>query len=67
MFVEWEPGKPVRSQSIQPFGAATTRPDSPHYPDQSALFVQNELKPVHFWRVDALKNAVVEKPCEATN
>ena len=57
MFVEWEPGKRVRSESIQPFGAATTRPESPHFADQAALFVRHELKPVHFWRVDALKNA----------
>nr|QFF92511.1 AHL-degrading acylase [Altererythrobacter sp.] len=61
MFVEWEPGQPVRSQSIQPFGAATTRPDSPHFTDQAALFVRKELKPVHFWRVDALKNASSRK------
>ena len=57
-FVEWEPGKPVRSESIQPYGQAITRPDSPHYADQSALFIQHKLKPVHFTRVDALANAV---------
>lgn len=61
MFVEWEPGKRVRSQSIQPYGAATTRPNSPHYADQSPLFVRHKLKPVHFWRVDALKHAVRRK------
>ncbi len=56
-FVEWEPGRRVRSQSIQPFGAATTRPRSPHYTDQASLFVQHRLKPVHFWREDVLANA----------
>ena len=56
-FVEWEPGQRVRSQSVQPFGAATTRPRSPHYTDQAALFVQHRLKPVHFWREDVLANA----------
>lgn len=61
MFVEWAPGKPVVSQSIQPFGAATTRPDSVHYTDQAALFVQHKLKPVHFTRADALANAVSRK------
>lgn len=55
MFVEWEPGKRVRSESIQPFGAATTRPDSKHFTDQATLFADHKLKPVHFWRVDALK------------
>lgn len=61
MFVEWAPGKPVSSESIQPFGAATTRPGSVHYTDQAALFVQKRLKPVHFTRADALKNAVSRK------
>jgi acyl-homoserine-lactone acylase len=61
MFVEWAPGKRVVSQSIQPFGAATTRPRSVHYTDQAALFVQKRLKPVHFTRADALRNAVSRK------
>lgn len=56
-WVEWERGQPVRSQSIQPFGSATNRPDSPHYTDQMQLFVDHKLKPVHFWRKDAEKNA----------
>ena len=56
-FVEWEKGEKVRSQSIQPFGAATTRPGSPHFTDQATLFVQHRLKPVHFWREDVLANA----------
>lgn len=57
MFVEWAPGQAVRSQSIQPFGAATTRPHNTHYTDQSTLFIQHRLKPVHFWRRDVLANA----------
>lgn len=61
MVMEWEEGKPVRSESIQPFGSATTRPDSPHYNDQSSLFIQHRLKPVHFWRVDVEKNAAHRK------
>ena len=56
-WVEWRPGERVRSRSVQPFGAAITRPDSPHFTDQATLFVQNRLKPVHFWREDALANA----------
>ena len=48
MFVAWKAGR-VSSQSIQPFGAATTRPSSRHYGDQSALFVQHRLKPVWFY------------------
>src|SRR3546814_11458646 len=68
LFVEWEPGKPVRSESIQPFGAATTRPQSPHHTDQARMFVAKKLKPVHFWHEDALANArrrsVVESNCQ---
>lgn len=48
MFVTWDSAGKVRSESVQPFGAATTRPDSPHYNDQAKLFVQHKLKPVLF-------------------
>jgi acyl-homoserine-lactone acylase len=48
MFVSWDKDGRVRSESIQPFGSATTRPDSPHYADQAPLFVQKRLKPVLF-------------------
>jgi acyl-homoserine-lactone acylase len=60
-WVEWLPGERVASRSIQPFGSATTRPQSPHYTDQSTLFIQHRLKPVHFWREDVLANAVTRK------
>ncbi|MEB3415868.1 penicillin acylase family protein [Alteriqipengyuania sp. WL0013] len=59
MFVEWAPGKPVSSESIQPYGQAITRPDSMHFADQAALFVMHRLKPVHFWRSDARANSRV--------
>lgn len=61
-WVEWpggeNAGEPVSSRSIQPFGAAVSRPGSPHFADQATLFVQHRLKPVHFWREDALTHAV---------
>ncbi len=56
LWAEWLPGQRVRSRSIQPFGAATTRPASVHYTDQSTLFAQHRFKPVHFWREDVLAN-----------
>ncbi|WFL78067.1 acylase [Altererythrobacter arenosus] len=56
-WVEWAEGERVLSRSIQPFGSASTRPDSPHYTDQMQLFVEHKLKPVHFWRDDVLANA----------
>ena len=61
MFVEWEPGQRVRSESIQPFGAATTRKDDPNFSSQAPLFARHQLKPVHFWRADATRNAVRRK------
>lgn len=57
LWAEWMPGQRVTSRSIQPYGAATTRPNSMHYTDQSTLFVQHRFKPVHFWREDVLANA----------
>ena len=48
MFVDWDKAGQVTSQSIQPFGAATTRPESKHYTDQAPLFVAHQLKPVWF-------------------
>lgn len=52
MWIEWQPGARVASRSIQPFGAASTRPGSKHYTDQMRLFVDHKLKPVYFWRDD---------------
>ncbi|MFM7403562.1 MAG: acylase [Erythrobacter sp.] len=57
MWIEWQPGQKVVSQSVQPFGAASTRPASAHYTDQMRLFVDHKLKPVHFWREDVLGKA----------
>ncbi|MEL6877083.1 MAG: penicillin acylase family protein, partial [Pseudomonadota bacterium] len=60
-WVEWpsgeNAGERVSSRSIQPFGSAITRPDSPHHTDQMQLFVDYKLKPVNFWREDAVANA----------
>ncbi len=48
LFVTWDKAGHVRSESVQPFGAATTRPHSPHYADQAKLFVEHRFKPVWF-------------------
>ena len=48
MFMAWDRAGRVHSRSIQPFGAATTRPASPHYADQAALFARHRTKPVWF-------------------
>ncbi len=57
MLVDWAPNGQVRSQSIQPFGAATTRPQSPHYADQASLFAAHRMKPVWFWPADVAAHA----------
>jgi acyl-homoserine-lactone acylase len=57
MLVNWDKAGKVRSQSIQPYGAATTRPNSPHYTDQMKLFVERKFKPVHFEREALIANA----------
>ncbi|MDB5677478.1 penicillin acylase family protein, partial [Sphingomonas bacterium] len=56
MFVTWMKGRGVSSQSIQPYGAASTRPDSAHYADQAKWFVQHRLKPVLFYSRDLKGN-----------
>ena len=51
MFAEWSPTGRVQSWSIQPFGAAVSRPDSRHHSDQARLFAAERVKPVWFtWR-----------------
>jgi acyl-homoserine-lactone acylase len=57
MLVNWDKAGRVSSRSIQPYGAATNRPESPHYTDQMKLFVNKQFKPVHFERSDLLANA----------
>ena len=61
MFAEWDEAGKVTSRSIQPFGSATTRPDSPHYTDQMKLFVEKKLKPVWFDPALLEKNKASEK------
>ncbi|WP_295497633.1 acylase [Sphingorhabdus sp. EL138] len=57
MLMRWDKEGKVQSESIQPYGSATTRPESPHYTDQMKLFVAGGYKPVHFEWADAVKNA----------
>ena len=57
MLIDWAPGARVRSQSVQPFGAATSRPNSPHYADQARMFSEHRMKPVWFWPADVAAHA----------
>lgn len=55
MFMEWDKNGQISSRSVMPFGSATTRPNSPHFSDQSRLFVEHKTKPVYFYRKDMAK------------
>ncbi len=58
MLIEWGKDGRVHSESIQPYGAATTRKNDPHYADQAALFVAHKFKPVWFTRAEVAAHAV---------
>ena len=48
MFVTWDKGGVLSSDSINQFGSATLDSHSPHYADQTPLFVAMKTKPVLF-------------------
>ena len=51
MFVTWDKDGKVSAQSINPYGATESHPNSPHYNDQLKDFVAMKTKPV--WFTDA--------------
>jgi acyl-homoserine-lactone acylase len=48
MFVSWDKAGHLTSRSIHQFGSATLDETSPHYADQTPLFVAMKTKPVWF-------------------
>jgi penicillin amidase/acyl-homoserine-lactone acylase len=48
MFVTWDKAGALSSESINQFGSATLDSHSPHYADQTPLFVAMKTKPVLF-------------------
>jgi len=48
MFVTWDRQGKLSSDSIHQFGSATLDQNSPHYDDQTPLFVAMKTKPVLF-------------------
>jgi len=48
MFVSWDKNGKLTSESIHQFGSATLDQNSPHYADQTPLFVAMKTKPVLF-------------------
>jgi acyl-homoserine-lactone acylase len=59
MFVTWDKDGRLSSQSVHQFGSATLDATSPHYADQTPLFVKMQTKPVLFTE-DELKNHIEE-------
>ena len=57
MFVEWDRNGQVSSSSVHSFGSATLDENSPHYADQSPLFVEMREKPVRLELEDLLQHA----------
>ncbi|MEI9996437.1 MAG: acylase [Rhizomicrobium sp.] len=57
MFVTWDRQGKLSSQSIHQYGSATLDVNSPHYADQTPLFVKMQMKPVWFTE-DALKGHI---------
>jgi acyl-homoserine-lactone acylase len=51
LIVTWDKDGTVHSRSIHQYGSATVDKSSPHYADQSSLFVKSQLKPV--WREES--------------
>jgi penicillin amidase/acyl-homoserine-lactone acylase len=58
MFVTWDKNGQLSSQSIHQFGSATLDASSPHYADQTPLFVAMKTKPVLFTE-DELKGHII--------
>jgi acyl-homoserine-lactone acylase len=59
MFVEWDEAGHLSSRSIHQFGSATLDEASPHYADQTPLFVAMKTKPV--WFTEAQLKSHVER------
>jgi penicillin amidase/acyl-homoserine-lactone acylase len=57
MFVTWDRNGKLSSQSVHQFGSATLDSASPHYADQTPLFVAMKTKPVLFTE-DQLKGQI---------
>jgi acyl-homoserine-lactone acylase len=55
-FVEWDKAGRVRAEGIHQFGSATLDETSPHYADQAAIFLREEVKPIWLDEAELRKN-----------
>ncbi|MGP1283497.1 MAG: penicillin acylase family protein [Parasphingopyxis sp.] len=66
MEITWHRDGTVSSRSVHQFGAASTRPDSPHYDDQAPLFAAMRMKDSWFDAEELAPNIVCSyRPGEA--
>ena len=56
--VEWDKNGKVRAESIHQYGSSTLDEKSPHFSDQSMLFVDKKMKPASIDRETIIKEAV---------
>jgi acyl-homoserine-lactone acylase len=57
LMVSWDKDGNVYSEAVTQYGSNPSNPSSPHYNDQTPLFVQRKLRKVHFFRDDVLAHA----------
>ncbi len=62
MFVTWDKAGALTSDSINQFGSATLDSHSPHYADQTPLFVAMKTKPVLFTQSQLAGNVEADYP-----
>jgi acyl-homoserine-lactone acylase len=62
MFVTWDKTGALSSDSISQFGSATLDTHSPHYADQTPLFVAMKTKPVLFTAAQLAGNVEADYP-----
>ena len=57
LLMEWDKDGMVHSWASSPYGAAPTRPDSPHFTDQSKPFLDQAFRPAWFYEADVRRHA----------
>ena len=67
LFADWDDQGVLKARSVHQFGAATERPDSPHYDDQVPLFVDMKFKDVPMGLDDVLSQATSDIVVGASN
>ncbi len=60
LLVKWDKNGKVSSKALHQFGSATQNENSPHYADQSYLFVEQKMRDVH-WEFENLQKHVTKQ------